>query len=127
MINNETGAAEMRLNQANVLSDNMIAFATQAVRKVMRDGSTNVMADATDLAADAMEELVQRERLRDDDLYSDMLAIALDRVDWGHIARSFVRDASEAETSGPGKLPAQLEPSSSPHTLPALAHAEASP
>ena len=127
MINNETGAAEMRLNQANVLSDNMIAFATQAVRKVMRDGSTNVMADATELAADAMEELVQKERLKDDDLYSDLLAIAIDRVDWRHIARSFVKDASEAEAPGYSDPPAQLEPSSSPSTLSALAHAEASP
>ena len=97
MSNSETRVANLRLARNSPETGMFAVLAAQAVRKTRREGSNDVLADAARLLADAMDAYFRRGRPEDDDIYSDLVALALDRIEWCPSALSFVQDAMEAE------------------------------
>ena len=94
---NETRIANKRLAQPNWETGMFATMAVQALRTSHRKGSEDVLVDSMRLLADSLEAYFKRGRPRDDDLYSDLVDLALDRIDWCCVAHPFVQDALDAE------------------------------
>lgn len=101
-VDGETRAAVQRLSGNNDESGMFAVLAAQAVRKMQRERSRNVLNDATQLLADVMAAHFRRRLPDRDDLYADLAALALDRIDWSEVARLFTEDALAAEPFGDG-------------------------
>ncbi len=99
MLNSETSAAKRHLTRGNEMSATFANSAVHALRQAQIEGVSDLPGGATKRLADAMRAYCNRHRPKDEDLFFELLTVALERVDWLPIARMFVEDAWEAERS----------------------------